>query len=191
MKKYGRRLCTERHENEQYFFDHKTVKHLAAFLVRYETSCVICAPMLGTELAGMGVGVRILDVDERFSTVRGFRRWDINRPDRLSERYGIIVCDPPFFNVSLSRLFTAIRILAHNDFSQPLLVSYLRRRTNAILGTFAPFSLEKTGFFPSYVTVQAVERNDIEFFGNLGFEAHEQLRNGAGQDCEHSKTTRR
>ena len=46
-------------------------------------------------------------------------------------------------------------------FDQPLLVSYLRRRGAAVMGAFAPFRLEPTGFRPGYVTVQAAERNEI------------------------------
>jgi len=79
----------------------------------------------------------------------------------------VILCDPPFFNVSLSRLFTALRTLARNDFSQPLLVSYLVRRARNVIGTFAPFGLAPTGLHPEYVTVVNCDRNDIEFFSNL------------------------
>ena len=84
----------------------------------------------------------------------------------LGESYEIIVCDPPFFNVSLSRLFRAIRVLAQERFDHPLLLSYLRRRSEAVLGTFSPFALGRTDFFPSYVTVEPSERNQVEFFGN-------------------------
>jgi hypothetical protein len=135
--------------------------------------------MLGRALVHSGRSPRILDIDDRFSGTRGYRRWDIQRPERLPETYDIIVCDPPFFNVSLSRLFRAIRVLAQERFDQPLLVSYLRRRSEALLGAFRPFNLEATGFLPVYVTVQPAERNDVEFFGNLGTEMHAALRNAA------------
>lgn len=169
----------ERHENEQYFFDAPTLAHLTTFISRFERPCLVCAPMLGRTLAESGKAVTVLDVDERFSDVAGFRRWDLHRPQWLAEPFDLIVCDPPFFNVSLSRLFAAIRSLAHNRFDQPLLVSYLRRRQEAILGTFAPFGLEPTGYCPSYVSVQKAERNDIEFLGNLQPELHAILRRPA------------
>jgi hypothetical protein len=119
--------------------------------------------------------VRILDIDERFDHLAGFRRYDIYRPEWLGEEFGLIICDPPFYGASLSRLFAAIRMLSRNDYAQPLLVSYLVRRSSNLMGTFARFGLQPTGYRPGYRTVQQAERNDIEFFGNLGEEAHARL----------------
>ena len=58
-------------------------------------------------------------------------------------------------------------MISHHNLSQPLLVSYLRRRSANLLGAFSPFNLSPTGYCPTYQTVQALERNEIEFFGNL------------------------
>ena len=157
----------ELHENEQYFFDQPTLDHLANFLAAWPSPCCICAPLLGQRLAERGVAVTILDIDERFAAVPGFRRYDLYRPAWLGAEFGIILCDPPFFNVSLSQLFAALRLLSRHRFDQPLLVSHLRRRSSAVLGTFAPFGLRPTGFCPTYQTVRACVKNDIEFFGNL------------------------
>jgi hypothetical protein len=165
----------ELHENEQYFFDKPTLAHLVDFVSRYDNPCCVCAPLLGQELVKRGVQVRILDIDERFAHLVGFRRYDIYRPEWLGEEFGLIVCDPPFYNASLSQLFAAIRMLARNDYTQPLLLSYLVRRSANVLGTFARFGLEPTGYRPGYQTVQKAERNDIEFFGNLGEDSHRRL----------------
>jgi hypothetical protein len=73
--------------------------------------------------------------------------------------------------VSLSQLFAAIRLLAQFDFQQPLMVSYLKRRESAVLGTFNKFGLRPSGYFPTYQTVERCERNEIEFFTNLDAEA--------------------
>ena len=166
----------ERHENEQYFFDVGTLAHLRRFVAGYESPCCVCAPSLGRALAEAGVPVRVLDIDERFSSVPGFRRWDLSRPEYLDEAFDLILCDPPFFNVSLSRLFAALRTLSRNDFRQKLLVSYLCRRADALTGTFAQFGLEATGYRPGHETVEPVERNAIEFFGNLDAEETRRLR---------------
>ena len=165
----------ELHENEQYFFDRPTLTHMAGFISAYPNPCCICCPLLGRELTTLGVPVRILDIDERFSDLPGFRRYDLHRPEWLGEEFGIIVCDPPFYNLSLSRLFAGLRLLSRNLYTQPLLVSYLVRRSSGILGTFSRFNLEPTNYRPTYQTVQKVPRNEIEFYGNLGPEAHHKL----------------
>ncbi len=165
----------ERHDNEQYFFTPATTNRLADFVARFENPCCICAPSLGVELARRGVRARVLDIDERFAQTPGFRHYDLFRPEWLGEEFGIIVCDPPFFNVSLSQLFAALRLLSRNRYEQPLLISYLRRRAANIEGTFTRFGLTATGFCPSYQTVQALARNEIEFFGNLTPAQHTEL----------------
>ena len=172
----------ERHEAEQYFFDRETLDRLADLARGWENPCCLCMPMLGRELEARGVPVRTLDVDERFADLRGFRRWDLYRPEWLGEEFGLILCDPPFFRVSLSQLFHALRLLSRHDYQQPLLVAYLSRRASSIMGTFAPFGLEPTGFHPGYQTVQRLARNEVELFGNLGAEAHARLAGAEGQD---------
>lgn len=158
----------ELHENEQYFFDDATIQTLADFVAanNFVLPCCLCCPMLGRELARRGIEVRVLDCDERFADVAGFRSYDVFRPSWTGEKYGVIICDPPFFKVSLSQLFSAVRVLAGHDFAQPLMLFYLSRRAQNVTGTFARFDLRATGWQPTYNTVQRVERNQIEAFCN-------------------------
>jgi hypothetical protein len=167
----------ELHQNEQYFFDKPTLDHLANFVQQFSHPCCVCAPLLGKTLVEQGYKVKILDIDERFASLPGFQHFDIFRPAWLEEEFDLILCDPPFFSVSLSQLFTAIRKLAHYNFSQPLLISYLQRRATNILGTFSPFQLVATGYYPGYQTVQKIDRNKIEFFSNLDEQTIEHLKN--------------
>lgn len=168
----------ERHENEQYFFASQTLDHLASFAASFARPCCICAPMVGQRLARAGHPVRILDIDDRFADCAGFVHWDLQRPTWLGEDYDLILCDPPFFNVSLSRLFTALRTLAQHRFDQRLLISYPTRRGDNLLSTFHRFGLQPTGYFPTYLTVKNADRNAIEFYGNLGDDLHQRLRQG-------------
>ncbi|MEM1178318.1 MAG: hypothetical protein AAGM22_08245 [Acidobacteriota bacterium] len=157
----------ERHENEQYFFDAATLARLRDLLGQWQAPCCICAPMVGKALVDAGRPVTILDIDERFSTLPGFRHFDLVQPEWLADRFDVILCDPPFYNVSLSKLFETLRGLAHYDFKQRLMVSFLSRRARALERSFSPFGLTSTGFFPGYKTVEASAKNRIEFFANL------------------------
>src|SRR4051812_1271623 len=98
----------ENHQREQYFFDQPTIDALADLVGAFERPCVLCAPMVGKEASRRKRPVRILDVDERFAAVPGFQRWDIYRPTHVEETFDLILCDPHFFNVSLSQLFHAL-----------------------------------------------------------------------------------
>ncbi len=157
----------EQHNNEQYFFDQPTVDLVADLLEPFERPCVLCAPMVGVELEDRGSDVVTLDIDERFAALRSFRSWNLYRPERLEERFGVVFCDPPFFKASLSQLFRALRVLAHFDFAQPIAVSYLARRGEALLSTFAPFGLQQVAFDLGYRTVKRCEKNDIRLYANF------------------------
>jgi len=157
---------TEDHESEQYFFDRATLDGLTELISAFERPCLLCAPMLGRHLHLQGRDVRVLDVDKRFADLPGFVEWDIYRPRHLDESFDLILADPPFFKVSLSKLFKAVRMLAGFDFSQKLAITYLARRASAIVGTFRPFGLKATGIRITYQSVTATGRNDIRLFTN-------------------------
>ena len=157
----------ERHENEQYFFNCRTIDAVADLLEPFERPCVLCAPMVGVELEDRGLDATTLDVDERFASLRGFRRWNIHRPEHLADRFGVIFCDPPFFNVSLDRLFRAVRVLAQYDVNRPVAITYLARRRDALLSTFEPFKLRPLAIDLGYATVRKCRKNDIELYANF------------------------
>ena len=71
----------ERHEHEQYFFDEPTLARLADVVASFPNPCCLCAPLLGKALVERDVAVRILDLDERFASLPGFRRYDLHRPE--------------------------------------------------------------------------------------------------------------
>ncbi len=167
----------EQHENEQYFWDAATLTKLTEFLEPYAPVCCLCAPVLGRQLVEAGIQATILDTDERFSDIPGFVPYDIRRPTWLGTQFGLIICDPPFYNVSLSRLFKAIRTLSLNDFRTRLMLCYLKRRESAVLSSFSKFELHPSGYFPGYETVDTSDRNEIEFFTNLRSEECDPLQN--------------
>lgn len=154
----------ERHEREQYFFDAGTVREWAAVASRFENPCLLCAPTVGAELQGRAA---ILDTDERFVVYPGFRRWDLNAPTYLPTRFGVILCDPPFFAISLGRLAAAIDLLSAYDPAQPLALTYLKRREQPLLRALARYNLHPTDSRPRYRSVDTSGRNEIEVYANF------------------------
>ncbi len=88
-------IVHEEHQREQYFFDRATVTRLADIAARFDRPCCLCAPTVGRELSTRGAAVRVLDLDQRFADVRGFRSYDLYRPDYLDEAYGLKLAAPP------------------------------------------------------------------------------------------------
>lgn len=157
----------ERHEFDQYFFADPTLDDLCGVLERFQRPVILCAPRLGEAMERRGRVVATLDIDERFARLRGFVKWNIRRPTPLDFKPDLIFCDPPFFGVSLSELFSAIRLLAGFDLTTPVAVSYLSRRAAAITGALRPFGLEATAYRPAYVSVENAGRTSIELFANF------------------------
>ena len=175
MKSSNSGPMDEHHQNEQYFFDIPSIEHLHDFVSRYQSPCCLCAPTLGRSLAEAGVEVTVLDIDRRFKDVPGFQFFDMEHPKWLDQRFDLIISDPPFFNVSLRQMVSAFSLLAHHDFEQKILVSYLSRRARAIEHAFKKFGIKATDYRPGYQTVRKIEKNDIQFFGNLSKEETELL----------------
>lgn len=165
----------ELHKYEQYFFSRPTIEHLADFVAQHNYPCCLCAPLIGQELERRGIKTCTLDIDTRFAQLRGYKQYDLSRPEWLGETFGIIVCDPPFFNISLDRLFKAVRVLSRYEYTQPLLICYLSRRASNVAGAFCRFSLERVDYRVGYQTVQSSDRNEVVLFGNLGADAHARL----------------
>lgn len=161
----------EQQEHEQYFFSQETLAHLATFASRFDSPCCLCTPSLGAELERRGVRATTLDTDMRFSALRGFRYYDLNRPGQPEQHFGLIVCDPPFFTVPLPQLLKAVTMLSRRSYEQPLLVNYLSRNASIITRVFARFGLQPTGYKPMYATIQNIGRNEMQFFGNLAPDA--------------------
>jgi len=153
---------------EQFFFDQDTLFHLTNIIKQFNNPCLLCAPTIGRELTEQNIKCTTLDIDNRFSFLPGFHQFDLLKPLWNSEeKFGIILCDPPLFTATIPQLFEAIKLLCHNDFTQPLLVSYLIHQKEPFLKLFEPFNLEATGYYPGYQSVKTFKKPEIEIYGNL------------------------
>ena len=157
----------EYHKNEQYFFNQATLENLESLTNEFENICCLCAPSFGKHLIEKDRQCATLDIDKRFETLEGFQYFDLSKAKWTDQQYDLIVCDPPFFNVSLRQLLQAIRVLSNYNPQQKLLICYLERRSRTFLEVFKEFGLEQTELYAGYQSVQPIEKNKIVFFGNL------------------------
>lgn len=161
----------EDHKREQYFFDPPTRRRLADIAGAHARPCCLCAPMIADELHRRRRAVRVLDIDPRFSYLPGFVQWDVYRPRPLGESFDLIVCDPPFTKVSLSQLFTALRVLCQDDFATPILLCHLADRASDVCGALGRFGLRPTELEAGYVSVRPIEENRVLVYANFDLPA--------------------
>lgn len=161
-------MLEERHENEQYFFTEETIEYITQMAMNYAKVCCICCPSIGKRLEELGADVTILDIDERFNQLEGFRHWDIKKPVYISDKFDLIIMDPPFFNVSMREIRKAIQVLTHYDTTETtIMISYLTRREAAFKAGMKPFEMKSMNYIPEYNTVDVTDpKRRIEFYVN-------------------------
>ena len=161
----------EDHAFEQFFFDEPTrAKLLAILTTQYERPLLLCAPSLAVAAEAAGVRYLLLDRDERFAFLSGFRSFDLDSPSAEVAQFAdgqspdVVLCDPPFANFPLARLRAVIDLLAP---AVPLYLCFNGRREEEVAAAFQGRShgLERVGSSLGYDSVKKVTQNNIALFG--------------------------
>eukprot|EP01104_Vermistella_antarctica_P017363 TRINITY_DN6143_c0_g1_i1.p2 TRINITY_DN6143_c0_g1~~TRINITY_DN6143_c0_g1_i1.p2 ORF type:complete len:153 (-),score=36.04 TRINITY_DN6143_c0_g1_i1:73-531(-) len=105
------------------------------------------------------------------------------------EDFGVIICDPPFFQVSVRELFNAVSVLAKQDFSTKILIAFVARNETELLRVFAPFAIRRTTFRLSYTTVKSSRWSNYALYSN--WDAPGMKRIGAGTSSTKKKKKRK
>ena len=153
----------EIHQREQYFWTQQTLHKLATFLEPYQNPCLLCCPTLGQELERRRKQCTTLDIDKRFNFLKGYQYYDVWKPKPIEGEFDIIVVDPPFYSVTVSHLFKAIRQLSEGK-NKPLILTHLVRKKDAVVSTFAQFDVKPISLSPEYKTVK---KSEIQYFTNI------------------------
>src|SRR5450432_1332102 len=64
----------------QFFYTRDTARRLADWLGGYRNPCCLCTPRLAAEWSARGRTVRLLDYDQRFEVLPGYRHFDLLKP---------------------------------------------------------------------------------------------------------------
>lgn len=143
----------ENHQREQYWFNEPTLKRLGQLVGQYDDAVALCCPMLGQYMVDRKVTPpTVLDIDPRFEGEHWFKTWNIHRPAKLSFKPKLVIVDPPFKTIKLDRLWAALRVIVDDDFTTPVVFSWLKRTENRLLGVFSQYGMQPTGLVPGYVS---------------------------------------
>ena len=117
-----------------------------------------------------GTPYLLLDRDERFGFLSGYRSFEFEHPAPVSSeyKYDVVLCDPPFANLPLDELRVALERLADDDESRaaPLYIAYNARREAALLETFP--GLERKSAALGYESVKSTTQQQIILYGSIG-----------------------
>ena len=168
----------EDHAYEQYFFSEATRRALLDFLVRErgkERPLLLCAPSVALAAEAAGTPYLLLDRDERFAFLSGYRRFDLERPCAVDAGfdYDCVLCDPPFANFPLSDLERVLDALAGEDERRqqaPLFLCHHSKREDALQRAIATRSLVRLDPFGNgaplgYESVKPSTARHIHLYG--------------------------
>ena len=94
-----------------------------------EKVCLVCCPSLAKAMHDdWGYDVTLLDIDTRFKDLPGFQYWDLKEPVPIEgKKFDMILMDPPFFSVNSEEQAHAMSVLANQDYSTKLLLSWPKK----------------------------------------------------------------
>ena len=116
----------ENRDHEQYFWTKDIVKKIL-HACEYITNCFcVTTPSLAEGFMNIGRDEKLLDIDERFSYLKYFEKFDIKNthvPDGSGD-FNVIVIEPPFFNITTKELFEATNMITNNNFNTNIISYY-------------------------------------------------------------------
>ena len=157
----------EDHAYEQFYFDAQTRAKLEKMLSSYQRPLFVGVPSLAVDADTAGTPYLLLDRDERFGFLSGYRHFEFEHPAPISDyEYDVVLCDPPFANLPLDDLRVALESLAVDDESRaaPLYVAYNARREAALLEAFP--GLERKSSALGYESVKSRTQQQIILYGS-------------------------
>ncbi len=152
----------------QYFFTEDCASDLVQKLDRFANPCCLCSPMIGKKWQEMGRIVHILDIDERLDFLPGFRKFDITRPEPLSDIFDVIIVDPPL-DLSLEVVLDAVNMVTRKKYDTKLAILHEAKTADCLLKHFEAYGLSPTYYNPVYCHVRKSARHQFMFYANFEF----------------------
>lgn len=154
--------------SQDLYFDDTTREALADLLMPFGRACCLCAPTVAQALYKRGRVARVLDIDERFANLPGFRRWDLSRPQKLAEPFDIIAAAPPVSaeggeGVDAAGVTRALGVLARPG--DRVLVAMPPRMADQ--EAMASLGLKRTGVAAGYARSDESRAEPAEFYANF------------------------
>ena len=141
----------EDHRFEQFFYDAATSAKMMRLVRRFEKPLLVCVPSIAAKLDAAGADYLLLDLDERFATLKSFEPFDLRQPKRVEYAFDALFLDPPFANVTPEELATAVAALCGSR-KVPIFVGYNLQRADELVEAFGAFDLRDTGDVLGYAT---------------------------------------
>lgn len=147
----------------QFFYTAETAARLADALDSYQRPCCLCTPRLALEWFKRGRVVRLLDYDERFQTIPGFRSYDLLKPEPVHEDFDVVIFDPIFVEASI--LARGVRVLLRASAKADLFMTFPVDRERELLTAFSAYQLQRIDFPVSCCNIKPDQGSRFSLYG--------------------------
>ncbi len=112
--------------------------------------------------------VTLLDIDDRFEYLPGFRHFDLNNETDATNHgpFQMILFDPPYFGLEMQGMLRVIQSLSKDSPSCHLLVCFRRREEHILLRAFESLHLRPTNFAIEYARVKSTKWTNYGLYAN-------------------------
>ena len=160
---------TERHDNEQFFWNRETIdKLMNACKFQYEEQvCCLTTPSLADAFHEDGRDEVLLDIDNRFSYLPKFKYYDVRQPYEMDNDFRLIILDPPFFIVPIVKFREAVDILTGNNYNTKILIGFIKRYERELLAAFSDYNLSITSCELQYASIKPNKWRNFALYSNV------------------------
>ena len=159
----------ERHDLEQFFWTGDIVKKLLTACEYTSDCCCFTTPSLAEGFRCVNRDEKLLDIDERFSYLKLFEKFDIKNPHCPdgAGNFNLIIIDPPFFNVTIKELFEATNYITNNNYNTNLIIAFLVRCEYSLLEIFKPYGISETSTQLEYAHIKPNKWKNFKLYSNI------------------------
>jgi hypothetical protein len=160
----------ENRQLEQYFFTENVLRNLVDTLEYEDDIFCLCTPALADAFYRLKERtVTCLDIDDRFSYLPGYVKYDVLNPKPLDIKPKVIIVDPPFFGINLIDLYKCVDVLSYGDKSTRIIFAFVQREDRGLFGVFKSYNLKATKFKLEYQTVDPTKWSNYGLYSNYEF----------------------
>lgn len=166
--RFPQNFFVERHDLEQYFWTESTVDRLKKALFHfYEECCCLTTPTLAHSWHLEGREEYLFDIDRRFEYLPKFRYFNLITPENVEETFEVIIFDPPFFYISMEKMYEAVCKIVKDNFKTKILIGFLKREERELMRYFGVFGIKPTNFLLEYATVKPNKWKNYCLYSNI------------------------
>ncbi len=154
----------------QFFYTAKTATRLVDAMDHYQQVCCLCTPRLAREWQQRGRTVDLLDCDNRFAELPGYRQFDLLSPEVIDKQYDCVIFDPVFLPAATLRAAVDAVIGDKQTAQTDLFITFPGQRGAELTRAFHDYGLRRLAFKLEYCNVKPAFQDEFKLFGTRELE---------------------